>query len=135
MSENISSMSNVLSTIKAAFVMPRKPLSPHPPQLLIIGAKMRPGLSARTIASRIISRQSEAGAPAGDIFSENTNVMESMMAIMIEEIISAIQLDSKVEVVIPMGVQVTTTGVGNMGGPVISQGATSNIAIGEGVIR
>ena len=44
---------------------------PLPPQLLLIGAKLRPGLSPRNIASRIISRQSEAGAPVGDIFSEN----------------------------------------------------------------
>jgi hypothetical protein len=38
-------------------------------------------------------------------------------------------------VAIAPGVQVTTTGVGNLGGPIISQGATTNIASGGGVIR
>ena len=61
--------------------------------------------------------------------------MESMIVVVVEEIISALQLDAKIEVIIPPGVQVTTVGVGNLGGPVISQGATTNIAIGTGVIR
>lgn len=130
-----SSMSNVIKTLKAAFSVPRTPIESLPPQLVMVGAKLRPGLSARNIASRVIARQSEAGAPVGDVFSENSNVMESMTVILVEEIISALQLDAKIEVVVPPGVQVTTTGLGNMGGPVISQGATTNLAKGEGVIR
>lgn len=132
---NISSMTKVINSIKAAFNVPRTPINPLPPQLLMVGANLRPGLSARNIASRVIARQTEAGAPVGDIFSENNNIMESMTVIMIEEIISALQLEAKIEVAIPPGVQVTTTGLGNMGGPVISQGATTNIASGGGVIR
>lgn len=131
----ISSMTNVINTLKAAFSTPRTPIERLPPQLILVGAKLRPGLSARNIASRVIARQSEAGAPVGDIFSQNSNIMESMTVILIEEIISALHLDAKIEVVVPPGVQVTTTGLGNMGGPVISQGATTNIGFGEGVIR
>jgi len=134
-SSSSSSMTNVLKTLNAAFSVPRKPVESLPPQLLLIGAKLRPGLSARNIASNVIARQSETGAPAGDVFSENTNMMESMIVVVVEEIISALQLDAKIEVIIPPGVQVTTTGLGNMGGPVISQGMTTNIGIGEGVIR
>jgi hypothetical protein len=130
-----SSISSVIAILKAAFSIPRKPLSKLPPQLLMVGAKLRPGLSPRTITSRIIARQSEAGAPSGDIFSESNNVMESMELIRVEELVSAMQLDAKIEIAIPPGVQVATTGVGNMGGPVISQGVTSNIASGSGVIR
>lgn len=130
-----SSLSNVIKVLKAAFTVPNKPLTPLPPQLLVVGAKLRPGLSPRTITSRIIARQSEAGAPSGDIYSESSNIMESMTTIMIEEIISSLQLDAKIEIVIPPGVQVTTMGAGNLGGPVISQGATTNIASGSGVIR
>jgi len=121
--------------LKAAFSTPRTPLESLPPQLILVGARLRPGLSARNIASRVIARQSEAGAPVGDVFSQNSNIMESMTVILIEEIISAMQLDAKIEVVVPPGVQVTTTGLGNMGGPVISQGATTNVGVGEGVIR
>jgi hypothetical protein len=130
-----SSISGIIDILKAAFTIPRKPLSNLPPPLLLIGAKLRPGLSPRTITSRIIARQSEAGAPSGDIFSESSNVMESMKAIEIEEIVNALQLDAKIEVVVPPGVQVSTMGVGNLGGPVVAQGATTNIANGNGVIR
>lgn len=130
-----SSISNVVKTLKAAFTTPNKPIEKLPPQILVLGAELRPGLSPRNIASRIIARQSEAGAPAGDIYTENSNVMESMTTIMIEEIISALQLEAKIEVVIPPGIQVMTMGAGNLGGPVVSQGATTNIASGSGVIR
>jgi hypothetical protein len=130
-----SSISSVIGILKAAFTIPRKPLTKLPPQLLVVGAKLRPGLSPRTITSRIIARQSEAGAPSGDIYSESNNIMESMTNIMVEEIVSAMQLDAKIEIAIPPGVQVTTSGVGNLGGPVISQGVTTNIASGSGVIR
>lgn len=128
-------MSNVLRVLNAAFDVPRTPIDSLPPQLLLIGSKLRPGLSARNIASRVIARQSESGAPVGDIFSENSNIMESMIVIITQEIINALQVDAKIEIVIPPGVQVTTSGVGNLGGPVISQGITTNIAYGEGIIR
>jgi len=130
-----SSMTNVINTLKAAFSVPRTPIESIPPQLLLVGARLRPGLSSRNVAARVIARQSETGAPVGDIFSENSNVMESMIVVIVEEVISALQLDAKIEIVVPPGVQVTTTGLGNMGGPVISQGATTAIAKGEGVIR
>lgn len=130
-----SSMSNVLKTLKAAFSVPRTPVESLPPMLILSGAKMKPGLSARNIASKVISRQSKAGAPVGNVFSENTNIMESMIVVIVEEVVSALQLDAKIEIVVPPGTQVTTTGIGNFGGPVISQGATTNIAVGEGVIR
>jgi len=130
-----SSISSIINILAAAFTIPKKPLSPLPPQLLVIGANLRPGLSPRTIASRIIARQSEAGAPTGDVFSESNNVMESMTNIIVEELVSAIQLEAKIEIVIPPGVQVMSTGIGNMGGPVVSQGVTTNIASGKGVIR
>lgn len=130
-----STMSSVVQTLKAAFNIPRTPITDLPPQLLVVGAKMRPGLSARNIASRVIARQTEAGAPAGDIFSENSNIMESMTVVMVEEIINALVTEAKIEIAIPPGVQVTTTGIGNLGGPVVSQGVTSNIASGSGVIR
>jgi hypothetical protein len=132
---NNSSMTSVIKTLKAAFTMPSKPITPLPTRNMVTGVKLRPGLSPRTIASRIIARQSEAGAPFGDIFSGSNNIMESMTNIMVEEVVSAFQLEAKIEIVIPPGVQVTTTGIGNLGGPVISRGVTSNIASGDGVIR
>lgn len=132
---NLSSISSILNIITAAFKTPQLPITPLPPPLLLAGGNLRPGLSAKSIAARIISRQSEAGAPAGDIFSKSNNIAESMEVIRIQEILNALQTEGKIEIVIPPGVQVTTVGVGNLGGPVISQGATTAIAQGYGVIR
>jgi len=128
-------MKTVIETLKAAFNIPRTPINPLPPQLLVVGATLRPGLSPTNIASRVIARQGEAGAPAGDIFSENNNIMEPMIVIIVEEVVNALMTEAKIEIAIPPGVQVITTGVGNLGGPIISQGVTSNIASGSGVIR
>lgn len=126
---------NVTKILQNAFTSAREPISPLPPQLLMVGANLRPGLSALEIASRIIARQSEAGAPVGNIFSDGENISEKMELIRIQEIISAILTEAKIEVVIPPGIQVTTVGAGNLGGPVISQGASTNLAQGSGVIR
>ena len=106
-----------------------------PPPLIMTGAKLRPGLSAQAIAARIIARQSESGREVGDIFADGPNVEETMEVIRIEEIINAILTESKVEIVIPPGVAVSTIGVGNLGAPVVSQGATTAMGIGDGVIR
>ena len=130
-----TSLNSVLKMVSGAFKTAKPPLTPLPPPLLLTGAGLRTGLSAKDIASRIISRQAEAGAPVGDIFSEGGNVSELMEVIRIQEIISALQLEGKVEIVIPPGVPVSCVGIGNLGGPIVSQGATSSIAVGHGVFR
>ena len=130
-----SSISNILKILNAAFNSYRKPLSNLPPQLLVVGGKLRPGLSPKNITARVVSRQSEAGAPTGDIFTDSSNNMESMINIIVEEVINAIQLDSKIEITIAPGVQVTTLGAGNLGGPVLSKGVTTSIASGTGILR
>lgn len=130
-----TSIKNIIKTINAAFKIPKKPLTPLPPPLILVGANLRTGLSITDIASRIISRQSESGAPVGDIFSENGNISELMEVIRIEEIINALILESKIEIVIPPGVPITSVGLGNLGAPIVSNGATTGIASGQGVIR
>lgn len=130
-----TSMSSILKMVSGAFKTPKKPLTPLPPPLILTGANLRTGLSAKEIASRIIARQAEAGAPTGANFSESGNITELMEVIRIQEIINALLLEGKIEIVIPPGVPITSVGIGNLGGPVISQGATSSIAYGYGVIR
>jgi len=132
--DNLSFIDNVLNIIEALFHKADVPAEPLPPQLLLTGAILRPGMSAKQLASAIISRQSEAGAPVGNIFSDSNNIAESMEVIRCEELLKMLQTKSKIEVVIPPGVQVITVG-SNAGGPVISQGATVSIAQGYGVIR
>lgn len=132
---NLSSITGVLNLILAAFSIPDAPVSALPPPLILTGAKLRPGLSASAIAARIISRQSESGRQVGDVFADGPNVEEAMEAIRIEEIINSFQTEAVVNVVIAPGVAVSTVGVGNMGAPVVSQGATTAMAIGDGIIR
>lgn len=131
----LGSITSILNIILSAFNIPKQPVTPLPPPLLLVGAKLRPGITASEIASRIISRQSEGGLVVGDVFGDGPNTAEAMELIRVEEIINAILTEAKIEVVIPPGVAVSTVGVGNLGVPVISQGATTNIAVGSGVIR
>ena len=132
---DLGNISGVLNTILSAFSIPEVPLTPLPPPLIMVGAQLRGGLSAKTIAARIISRQSESGRQVGDIFADGPNVEETMELIRIEEIINAILTESVVNVVIPPGVGVSTVGAGFLGIPVVSQGATTTMGIGNGIIR
>ena len=132
---NINSISGVLNVILTAFSVPEEPVTPLPPPLILVGAKLRTGLSASVIAARIIARQSESCRQVGDIFADGPNVEEAMEVIRVEEIVNAILTEAKVEVVIPPGVGVTTIGIGNLGAPVLTQGATTTTGIGDGVIR
>jgi hypothetical protein len=132
---NLFSINGVLNTLNSAFLIPDTPIAPLPPPLIMFGAKLRPGLSAQSIAANIISRQSESGRVVGDVFADGPNVEEAMEVIRVQEIINALLNEAKIEVVIPPGVQVQTVGVGNLGAPVLSQGATTSMGIGDGVIR
>jgi hypothetical protein len=131
----LDSISGVLDVLLAAFSIPEEPIEPLPPPLIMVGARLRPGLSARTIAARIITRQSEAGLVAGDVFADGDNTSEYMEIIRIEEIIDSLLNDSVVNVVIDPGVAVMSTGVGNLGAPVVSFGMTTTMGIGNGIIR
>ena len=132
---DLGTVSGVLNTLLAAFNIPQAPIAPLPPPLIMLGSVLRPGLSAKMIAARIISRQSDSGRQVGDIFADGPNVEEEMEIIRIEEIINALLTESVVNVVIPPGISVTTTGVGNLGIPVISQGGTTTMGVGNGIIR
>lgn len=132
---NLSTMSGVINIILTAFSIPNAPVAPLPPPLILTGAALRPGLSAKEIAARIISRQSESGRQVGNIFADGPNVEETMELIRIEEIIDALLNESVVNVAIQPGTSVSTVGVGNLGAPVVSQGFTTTIGIGSGIIR
>lgn len=132
---NLGSISGILNIVLSAFSIPQTPVAPLPPPLIMIGAKLRPGLSAQSIASEIISKQSNAGRVVGDVFADGPNVEEAMEVIRVQAIIDAILNEAKVDVVIPPGVSVTTVGVGNLGAPVVSQGFTTFMGIGDGIIR
>lgn len=95
---NLSSMNGILNTILAAFSVPEEPVTPLPPPLIMFGAKLRPGLSAQSIAAEIISKQSNAGRVVGDVFADGPNVEEAMELIRVQEIVNALLYEAKIEV-------------------------------------
>lgn len=131
---NFSSINGVLNLILSAFSIPEPPIEPLPPPLIMIGAKLRPGISAQSIASEVISKQSDAGRVVGDVFADGPNVEEAMELIRVQQIVSTILNEAKVDVVIPPGVSVVAVG-GNAGGPVVCNGFTTSMGIGDGIIR
>lgn len=132
---NFTSINGLLNIILSAFQIPETPVAPLPPPLILVGAKLRPGLSPQGIAAEIISEQSDAGRVVGDVFADGPNVEEAMELIRIKKIVNSLLNEAKVDVVIPPGIQVLTVGIGNLGAPVVSQGATTTLAIGDGIIR
>lgn len=132
---NLNSINGVVNTILAAFNLPVPPVAPLPPPLVTFGAKLRPGLSAESIAAEIISKQSDAGRVVGDVFADGPNVEEAMEYIRVKAIVDALLTEAKVDVVITPGISVSTIGVGNLGAPVVAQGATTSLGIGDGIIR
>lgn len=132
---DFGSISSIIGVVLAAFAIPSVPVTPLPPPLLAVGSELRPGLSPSDIASRIISRQSDAGLVVGDVYEDGENTAEKMELIRIEEIINAIQTEAKIEIAILPGVGIIGMGIGNLGAPVVIQGVTTAIASGKGVIR
>jgi hypothetical protein len=131
----LSSIDGVLDTLLAGFSVPEEPIQALPPPIILIGAKLRPGLSILSTVSNVITRQSEAGLPVGNIFADGPNSNEAMIKIIVQEVINTLLNECVVNVVIDPGVAVTTVGVGNNGAPVISQGYTTTLGIGNGIIR
>lgn len=131
--KKLAGITTVIGIIIAAFKLKFKPPTPLPPPLIYVGGKMRQGLSSQQVASRIISRQQEAGAPVGVLPDGSDNVSERMEKIRIEETVNALLTEARLDIVIPPGIPITAVG-GNAGGPVAVQGATTNFASGSGVI-
>jgi len=119
--------------LKKAFKTPKK-LPPISKEEILIGVKFREGLSSIDIASRIIERKKEIGINITPLPSGAENVDLKMEVIRIEEIVNALLTKMKVEGTVAPGVPVTATG-GNAGGPIVVQGATTQIAKVEGIVR
>ena len=130
----LDSIDGVLDTLLAAFSVPEEPVAPLPPPLILLGAKLRPGVSTTSVVSNVIARQTEAGLPVGDVFADGPNTNELMIKIIVEEVINTLLNECVVNVVIDPGIPVIVTGA-NAGGPVISMGYTTLYGTGNGIIR
>lgn len=126
-------ITEICNSITNAINKVRAPLAKVPALLLVASTINRPGLSPMTIASRIIKRQAEAGAPYGPAADGTPNIAEAMEVIRIEEIIYALKMESVIQIGIPIGgIQVMTTGA-NAGGAIVTQGYNTNMVKGTGI--
>ena len=130
----LDSIDGVLDTLLAAFSVPEEPVSPLPPPLILLGGKLRPGISTTSVVSSVIARQSEAGLPTGDVFADGPNSNELMIKIIVEEVVNTLLNECVVNVVIDPGIPVMVAGA-NGGGPMISMGYTTLYGSGNGIIR
>lgn len=105
-----------------------------PSPLILVGAPLRPGLSPTKIASRIITRKSEAGLPVGALPSGGVAPDELMERIRVEEIIKALQQDMLITVTIPPGTALTAAGT-SAAGPVTVFGSTITLTTGYGIVQ
>ncbi len=130
---DLSSISSILNIILGAFKLVQTPAQQIPPPLLLVGKNSRPGMSARNLAARMISRfESEAGVSMGNVFANGDNKEAIKLTIIAEEIVSMIQTEAKVDVLIdPGAINVTVTGsAGPI--PVAGQGANILYVVGGG---
>ena len=96
-------ITNILKTKKEVIESTKLPATKIPPYILMLGAQFRSGISAKIVASKIISRQSEAGAPFGPNTDGSKNIAEAMEVIRVEEIVNALKYDANIQIVIPPG--------------------------------
>lgn len=132
-SVDLTSISNILNILLGAFNLIQKPAQSIPPPLLLIGKNLRPGMSARNLAARTISRiESETGTSMGNVFSDGPNLKAAIINTMAQETVSMIQTEAKVDVAIdPGAIQITATGTAGPI-PVVVQGANTLYATGAG---
>lgn len=132
---DLTSISSILDIISGVFSMMQKPAKQIPPPLLLIGKNLRPGMSARNLAGRIISRlESDANIPMGDVFADGDNSEAKKVRVMAEETVNMLQTEAKVDIAIdPGAIQITAAGsAGPI--PVVVQGANTVFAVGSGGI-
>ena len=105
-----------------------------PTPLILIGSQKRSGLSPTKIASRIITRKSEAGVPVGALPSGGVAPDEIMERIRAEEYIKAFQQEAIISVAIPPGITLTAAGA-SPSGPVTVFGNTITLTKAYGIIQ
>lgn len=106
-----------------------------PAPLILSGARLKNGLSARKITSEIITDRQKIDIPIGALPDGGESIDEKMEYLRIERIVSNLIQNAKITVVIPPGIPVTATGLTAAGVPVTVQGTTVNFATGHGIIQ
>ncbi len=129
---SIASIVKMLKTLGKSNFGSEPPLK-VPPPLVLVGGKLKPGMSARNLAAKTISKLEQQGIPmTDDIFGGEQNLFSLSILTMSEEIISELHTNARVDSAIaPGSIQITAVG-GNAGGPVVVQGGNTSITMVNG---
>jgi hypothetical protein len=128
---NFKQPKSILNGLLNLFKVPTSIQTPIPKQL-ILASKGRPGLSPKLMASRVIQRQAEAGLNVGPLGTGEINPAEIMERIRMEEIVSSITTEMKIDLAItPGGKSVVTGTAGPI--PVVGNAIITDIMGGSGL--
>ena len=132
----LTSINKVLDILLGAFNLIKKPSPTVPPFLLLAGAKLKPGMSARNLSANVISRmESDIGIPMGDVFADGPNAISAAMLVQAQEQISHIQQTAKRTTVLDPG-SIQVQGIGaSIAGPVSFNGSNINAPATNGIIQ
>lgn len=128
---NFKQPKSILNGLLNLFKVPTSIQTPIP-KPLILASKGRPGLSPKLMASRVIQRQAEAGLNVGPLGTGEINPAEIMERIRMEEIVSSITTEMKIDLAItPGGKSVVTGTAGPI--PVVGNAIITDIMGGSGL--
>lgn len=128
-------LSSVTSAIKATFNQYRKPAAVIPAVLMVCSLFKRPGLSTLTTAANVISRQSEFGAPTGELPDGTQNMINCLIKIIVEEVFKAIREEANIQIAIPIGGITIQAQGANAGGHVVVVGSNITHVHGCAVLQ
>lgn len=126
----------IATTVNSALSALRPPVIPIPPILLLCEILDRPGLSAISLTSAIISRLPEAGIPTGINPDGSANMICQYTRIVCEEVIKEIQQHAVVNGAVPPG-SINVVGTGTAAGiaPVAVTASNVGASAMSGIIR
>ncbi len=106
---DLTSISRLLDVLLGAFNLLRTPAIPIPPLLMLVGSKIRPGMSWRNAAARAISEfELETGVSMGDVYSDGPNVNAAKFKHTFKEMHAEITQNMVVQTsILPGSVQIT----------------------------
>jgi hypothetical protein len=134
---DLTQLTQILDLVTSVFNSVRKPATKIPPALIMIGAKLKPGMSPRNLAADTLTMlESDLGIPMNDdaTHGQRNNVAAAFVATS-KTTIEHIQDNASVQgAIAPASINVTVTGA-NAGGPLVAQGTnTTPTGVGATII-
>lgn len=125
--KDLTQLTQILDLVLGVFNLVKKPATKIPPALLMVGAKLKPGMSPRNLAADTLTMlESDLGIPMNNdaTHGQRNNVAAAFVATS-KTTIEHIQDNASVQgAIAPASINVTVTGA-NAGGPIVAQGTNT----------